>query len=547
MNRIHNDFLDKLYNPVIVCNNSGKILHTNVIMDNVFEYINVKKPQNIQDLDADFNFQEIIKNEPLIRTIKFKDLNSRVNIYCIKNNSNETNILYLFDKSILDSKTIDNVIEHIDDVVVIFNEYGVIEKMNPICDDILPFKRSEAIGNSIYEISKKGLVHNPILIDMLKSKKKLHRNVIYPNGKGIAYTASPSFHSNGNLKGGVLTGRDITRLIKLASQMKFDTQQPEAIEYISKSIIMENIKQMVIRAASSDSYIFINGESGVGKEIIAKTIYRYSQRRDKPFVSINCGAIPTELLESEFFGYEEGAFTGAKKGGRKGLLEEANGGTVFLDEIGELPMHMQTKLLRVIQENTITRIGGNTPIHVDIRYISATNVPDAELHTRKKFRQDLYYRLSVIPIKIPPLRSRTEDILPLIEYFLEFYNKKYNRKLKISSTAMNLLHDYNWPGNIRELKNMIERFVVLSTKDVVREDEFNILINLDTINTSPADTQPSVIISGYTNLNTVYRVVDQMMIPKAIRKYGSINRASEALGINQSTIHRKIKSGHIQL
>ncbi|QZY54084.1 sigma-54 interaction domain-containing protein [Crassaminicella profunda] len=547
MNNICNDFLDKLYNPAIVCNHSGKILYTNIILDNIFKYIRVKKPKNIQSLDPDFDFQKIKKHKPFIHTLKIKHLNSRVTIYSFKDNNNETNILYLFDKSILDNPTIDQVIEHIDEVVVIFNEYGVIEKMNPLCDDILPFSRSEVIGTSIYEIAKKGLVTNPIIIDMLESKKKLYRNVTYPNGKVIAYTAVPFFRSDGDLKGGVLTGRDITRLIKLENQMKFDTPQPETTEYISKSTVMENIKRIVIRAASSDSSIFINGESGVGKEIIAKTIYRYSQRRGKPFVAINCGAIPTELMESKFFGYEEGAFTGAKKGGKKGLLEEANVGTVFLDEIGELPMEMQKKLLRVIQENTLTRVGSHTPMRVDIRYISATNIPYDELHANKKFRQDLYYRLSVIPVKIPPLRDRKEDILPLIEYFLRFYNEKYNRELKISPTVMNLLHEYNWPGNIRELKNMIERFVVLSTKDIIREDEFNMLINLDTINESPSANQSSVIINGYTNLNEVYRVVDQIMISKAVHKYGSINRASKELGINQSTIHRKIKNGHIQL
>ena len=208
---------------------------------------------------------------------------------------------------------------------------------------------------------------------MLKVKKKIYRNIVYPDGKLIAYTAVPRWDSKGKLTGGVLTGRDISRVIKLESQIKY-SDISEDTEYISQSKIMDNIKKVVKRAAASDSSIFINGESGVGKEIIARTIYKYSSRRDKPFIAINCGAIPNELLESEFFGYEEGSFTGAKKKGKKGLFEEANGGTIFLDEIGELPMQMQKKLLRVIQENTITRIGGSKPIKIDVRYISATNI-----------------------------------------------------------------------------------------------------------------------------------------------------------------------------
>lgn len=542
-----NGFLDKLSNPAILVSAAGLILYTNSMIDNVLKYININSPTNIKDLDYNFNFDEINKSQSLARDIKIKDLTVHVDIYSFKNNKNERVCLYIFENSILNNQTIDMIIEHIDEVIIIFDEHGVINKMNPLCDILLPFKRSEALGKSIYEISKQGLVQSPIIIDMLAARSKIHRNVVYPNGKVISYTAVPFFTKGNVLNGGVLTGRDITRLIKLERQMKFNTQNPEPTEYISTSEVMENIMKIVIRAASSDSSIFINGESGVGKEIIAKTIYRYSQRRDKPFVAINCGAIPSELLESEFFGYEDGAFTGAKKGGKKGLLEEANGGTLFLDEIGELPMKMQTKLLRAIQENTITRVGGNKPIHLNIRYISATNFTQAQLNSSNNFRQDLYYRLGVIPIRIPALRERKEDILPLVEYFLNFYNEKYNRDLKISEATMNLLYEYDWPGNIREIKNIVERFVVLSSKDIVTESDFNTFINTDLIITQTNDTKDSVIINGYTNLHEVYGIVDQIMIPKAIRNNGSIAKAAAELGINQCTIHRKIKSGDIHL
>jgi transcriptional regulator with PAS, ATPase and Fis domain len=546
MNIISEDILNKIYNPIIVCNSSGEVLYTNPLMNNVFENIKIKIPKNIQSIDENFNYKNISENEPYYGSISISGFLCDVSIYSLTSEDNSVNIMYMLDTSIINNKTVDNVINDIDEVIVIFNEEGVIEKMNALCDVLLPFNRSEALGKSIYDVSKKGLVKDPIIIDMLKAKKKIYRNVKYPNGKIISYTAMPFFHNNGELKGGVLTGRDITRLIKLQSTVNLHIQQPETTEYISQSKVMDNIKKLAIRAAVYDSSIFITGESGVGKEIIARMIYNYSPRRENIFTTINCGAIPSELLESEFFGYEEGTFTGAKKGGKKGILEEANGGTIFLDEIGELPLPMQTKLLRVIQENEVTRIGGSTPISLDIRYISATNISEAELHTSKKFRQDLYYRLNVIPIKVPPIRDRKEDIIPLIKYFLDFYNKKYNKSLNFLPTTLKTLYQYDWPGNIRELKNMIERLIVLAANDVISKEELSILMNLDNMECHSSDL-PSVIINGYINLNTVYDVVDQIMIPKALEKYGSVVKASKELGVNPCTIHRKIKSGSITL
>jgi transcriptional regulator with PAS, ATPase and Fis domain len=546
MNTISEDLLNKIYNPVVVCNSSGKILYTNFIMNNVFDYTKLEQPKNMQELDSNFNYEDILGNEPIYGSILINDFPSPVSIYSLSGKDNSINIMYMFDTSVINNKTIDKVINDIDEIVVIFNEYGILEKMNALCDDLLPFNRSQVLGKSIYDISKEFFIKTPVIVDMLKSKKKIYRNVKYLNGIIISYTAVPFFHNNGDLKGGVLTGRDITRLIKLQSNMNLDIHQPGTTEYISQSKVMDNIKKMVVRAATSDSSIFITGESGVGKEIIARMIYNYSQRREKPFVAINCGAIPSELLESEFFGYEEGTFTGAKKGGKKGLLEEANGGTVFLDEIGELPLPMQTKLLRVLQESEVTRIGGSNSVSLDIRYISATNVHEAELHTNKNFRQDLYYRLNIIPIKIPPVKDRREDIIPLIKYFLDFYNKKYNRDLRFSPTTFKILYHYDWPGNIRELKNMIERLIVLAANDVISEDELNILMNLDDIEDHLND-MPSVIVNGHTNLNTVYDIVDQIMISKALEKYGSVVEASKELGVNPCTIHRKIKNGSIRL
>ncbi|MCC0632684.1 sigma 54-interacting transcriptional regulator [Clostridioides sp. ZZV15-6388] len=536
-------FIEYVENPAILCKESGEIIYCNHLIDNIFSFLDIKRPKNINELDSNFDKKDILVNNK--KKIAFRELRMTAHIYNMKDNDNENNIVYLFEKSVISDKVVEDIIEHIDEVVVVFNKDGVIEKMNTVSDEILPFKRTEVLGRNITDLVRQGLVEEPIILNMLKVKKKIYRNIVYPDGKLIAYTAVPRWDSKGKLTGGVLTGRDISRVIKLESQIRY-SDVSEDTEYISKSKTMDNIKKVVKRAAASDSSIFINGESGVGKEIIARTIYKYSSRREKPFIAINCGAIPNELLESEFFGYEEGSFTGAKKKGKKGLFEEANGGTIFLDEIGELPMQMQKKLLRVIQENTITRIGGSKPIKIDVRYISATNISHEDLRNNLKFRQDLYYRLSVIPVKIPPLRERKEDIVPLVEYFLKLYNDKYNREVEVSPKVIELLEEYSWPGNIRELKNIIERFVVLSAKNVIGEDEFNMLINLDMIDNESDDLSP-IVVNGIMNLNDAYKMVDQIMISKAINKYGSITKAAEVIGIYPSTIHRKIKSGYIRV
>ncbi|MCC0637867.1 MULTISPECIES: sigma-54 interaction domain-containing protein [unclassified Clostridioides] len=535
--------IEHVENPVILCKESGEIIYCNHLIDNIFSFLDIKRPKNINELDSNFDKKDILVNNK--KKIAFRELRMTAHIYNMKDNDNENNIVYLFEKSVISDKIVEDIIEHIDEVVVVFNKDGVIEKMNTVSDEILPFKRTEVLGRNITDLVRQGLVEEPIILNMLKVKKKIYRNIVYPDGKLIAYTAVPIWDSKGKLTGGVLTGRDISRVIKLESQIRY-SDVSEDTEYISQSKTMDNIKKVVKRAAASDSSIFINGESGVGKEIIARTIYKYSSRREKPFIAINCGAIPNELLESEFFGYEEGSFTGAKKKGKKGLFEEANGGTIFLDEIGELPMQMQKKLLRVIQENTITRIGGSKPIKIDVRYISATNISHEDLRNNLKFRQDLYYRLSVIPVKIPPLRERKEDIVPLVDYFLKLYNDKYNREVEVSPKVIELLEEYSWPGNIRELKNIIERFVVLSAKNVIGEDEFNMLINLDMIDNESNDLSP-IVVNGIMNLNDAYKMVDQIMISKAINKYGSITKAAEVIGIYPSTIHRKIKSGYIRV
>ncbi len=534
---------NELNRPYIVCNSKGDFLHYNALSSELFNDFELSTPQHINVIDSSFDFKKIKSKKTLSKTITIKSycLDSTVNYICL---SETEFIVYVIKPFMSIDKSTDIVMEHIDDVIILFDEGGKLRKMNSICDEILPFKRKEVINRAIDDLIVEGFVSNPVMKEMIIQRKTLHRNISYPNGKIIAYTATPIFDDANVFKGGILTGRDITRIIRLMSHVNTSHSKICAEHYISQSAILEQIKEMCVKAASTDSSVFITGESGTGKEVLANMIHNYSNRRERPFTAINCGAIPSELLESEFFGYEEGAFTGSKRGGRKGLLEESSGGTIFLDEIGELPSNMQTKLLRVIQELQISRVGSNETIPIDIRFICATNVPICELKANKSFRLDLYYRLSVVPINIPPLRERPDDILPLVEHFLKAFNEKYCRKLKFSSEALDMLTQYSWPGNIRELKNIVERLMILNSNETVSKSDLSFLLTLDAIEPYDSDSK-NIDIHGYHNLHEAYTAVDQVMIPSAIRRYGSIVKAAEKLGINPSTIHRKIKDGDI--
>ncbi len=238
---------------------------------------------------------------------------------------------------------------------------------------------------------------------------------------------------------------------------------------VFRSEKMKEVVELAIRVAKSDATVLIRGESGVGKELVVDLIHENSPRKDKPLVKINCAAIPSELLESELFGYRKGAFTGAVAD-KKGKFEEADGGTIFLDEIGDMPVQLQAKILRVLQSKEIEPLGGK-PKKIDVRIIAATHRNLEELVKQGKFREDLYYRLNVVPITIPPLRERKEDIKPLVEHFLEKFNRKYGRNIAISKSAIDLLESYEWPGNVRELENLIERLVVVSSDLTITPDD----------------------------------------------------------------------------
>ncbi len=453
---------------------------------------------------------------------------------------------------------VEDMMEHIDEIIVIFDKDGFIRRMNSISDQILPFERKDIVGKNIKELVENNVVDNPIILEMIQKKEKVFRNIIYPQGKVISYTAIPRFAESGEFIGGVLTGRDVSRILNLLKAS--DETKDSDIEYISESKCMDRIKDIISTISDSDVSVLILGESGTGKEIIARSIWKQSCRRDKRFVAINCASISQDLVESELFGYEPGAFTGARKNGKKGLLEHADGGTIFLDEIGELSLETQKKLLRVIQEKSIIRIGGVEPIDIDVRFISATNKTIKEIKDPNIFRQDLYYRLSVIPLLIPPLRQRKDDILPITDFYIERFNKKYNRNIHLTNDAKDAIVKNNWPGNIRELKNAMERLVILSAYETIDKDHIERIIGIEYLEVLPSqdnkdedienkysEEMSSIEVNDIVSIDEAHRIVEQEIVSMAVKKYGNVTEASKVIGINPSTVYRKIKSGYIQL
>jgi len=322
------------------------------------------------------------------------------------------------------------------------------------------------------------------------------------------------------------------------SVLKKKVDKSDRMGVVAASESMRRVLDLAEAVAQTSSTVLITGESGVGKEVIARYIHNKSQRADRPFVSINSSAIPESLLESELFGYVEGAFTGAVKN-KLGLFEEANGGTLFLDEVGELPFSIQAKLLRALQEGEIRHIGSTKNIKVDVRIIAATNQNLHVLVNKGKFREDLYYRLNVIPINIPPLRERKEDIIPLINIFIDKYSLKMRKFVReFTSNAMYIMMQYDWPGNVRELENIIERIIAICKGEKITAEDVQKVFKLD----KNINEDVMVKNSGTTKDTNDYKIDERASILNTLKETNwNHQRAAEKLGISRTTLWRKIK------
>ncbi len=298
---------------------------------------------------------------------------------------------------------------------------------------------------------------------------------------------------------------------------------------IGQSKAMQSVYELINKVLDNDTTVLITGESGTGKEVIAKAIHYNGKRKDYPFIAVDCASIPETLIESELFGHEKGAYTGATNR-KKGKFEIANKGTLFLDEIGNLRLDVQAKLLRVLQEKEIYRVGGNERIKVNVRIIAATNADLEKLIKEGKFREDLYYRLNVVPIKLPPLRERKDDIPLLIQHFLNKYNKEYNKNVKFNNEVIKILYDYPWPGNVRELENLVQRMVVISTSPIITVNDLPQNI-ISTTNITSDIIKPGMSLDD----------VEKIFILETLKKFNfNLSKTAKILGITRKTLHNKI-------
>ncbi|QNB46542.1 sigma-54-dependent Fis family transcriptional regulator [Thermanaerosceptrum fracticalcis] len=430
------------------------------------------------------------------------------------------------------------VINSVTDGIIAINESGIITQVNNTAQSLLRVPREQLLNKKAIEIFK-----DPVVSYALMAQSVLNNQEIYAEiaGNKLYFLASmtPILGKNNVAgKGNVLVIRNMSEVKKLVGNYLKKQRKITFDDIKGSGTSITQIKDKARLVAASDSTILILGESGTGKELFARAIHSASFRADGPFVALNCGAIPESLLESELFGYDDGAFTGARRGGKAGRFELANGGTLFLDEVGDMPLHLQVKLLRVLEEKAIMRLGGTVSIPVDVRIITATNKDLEKMVQRGEFRQDLYYRFNVIPLFIPPLRNRREDISILMDYFRRKFNTLLGKNVTgFSAEAEQKLMNYYWPGNVRELENAIEYAINMEQSSIIQISSIPSHILVDFRGNTAGD-------SNYLDIPTMEEMEKELIV-RALKRYGNTaigkKNAAKALSVGSATLYRKIK------
>mgnify|MGYP001212055153 CR=1 FL=1 len=554
-----NEILDSIHNGVIVVNRQGLIVVINKAAAELVNYpqaqalgtrvdIVVPNTKLLEIMDsgqAEYNCRLEIANRTVISNRspirKGDTIIGAVGIF--QDVSDFDAISQQLDVVKEMNKELDAVIESLDDGIVVADRNGFILRANYAYQQMTGITAEEFVGKHVRELVRQGYIGRSVT-EMVVERNSRVTIVDIRNNKELLLSGNPVYNDDGELVRVVTAIRDVTQLNdlkeKLAETEEIKNRYYQELEHLRsqqpfKKIITNNTEMcqkldLAFHVAQVDSTVLILGESGVGKELIAQLIHRASKRSKGPFIKINCGAIPANLLESEFFGYEPGAFTGALKEGKLGLFELAQGGTLFLDEIGEIPFEMQVKILRTLQDKEMTRVGGKKSINLDVRIVAATNRDLKKMVEENMFREDLYYRLNVVPILLPPLRSRKEDIVPLTSDFLAKFNGQYGYQKWIHPEVMERLLSYDWPGNIRELENTIERLVVTSREECILPEN---LAGIPVAKAEPVG-QPM------TSVKMALEKEERRIIADVYGRLRSTRKAAAVLGMSQSSLVKKI-------
>ncbi len=456
------------------------------------------------------------------------------------------------------AKLLNAIMDFSYDGLWITDQHGNVVKLNKAAEKITGCTAAEVLGRNVADLVAEGFVDESVTLEVLKRKTTVTLVQKTKRNKKVLATGSPIFNSKGEIEVIIINDRDITELDRIRNELKdsralidqyrhelseLQQKEFEAGYFLCKSKTMQQVYTKAQRVARFDSTVLLSGESGVGKGLLAKLIHLKSNRSNGPFIRVDCAAIVETLFESELFGYEKGAFTGAGPKGKLGLMEMADGGTIFLDEISEVPINQQVKLLRFLDEKSFIRVGGSAPRQVNTRVIAATNKHLAKEVREHHFRKDLFYRLNVVSLEIPPLQGRTEDILDLVNFFMNKISEKHHLKKQIDRQVLDTLIHYKFPGNVRELENLVESMMVMSPGETITFKDLPAAI-LQEFSPTPPEVIPDregVFFPEYL------KKIETDQIRKLIEKYGSQREAARRLGINQSTISRKLRGSQCKI
>lgn len=451
-----------------------------------------------------------------------------------------------------------SILDTISDGVFISDAMGTTLYVNQMYADLVGVPARDLRGKNVRDLVSEGFFDLALNPEVVRTGKPATYMQKLKDGKNVVISGSPVFDDKGRVCLVVTFVRDETRLAELNEQtgeqrklikeindkLAFVAQsQGRDLEPVFASSAMQSVAMELKCYASTDATVLIMGETGVGKDVFARLTHRWSRRKDKILLKVDCGGISETLTESEIFGYVPGAFTGASSKGKPGYFEIADGSTIFLDEVGELPLSMQTRLLRVLQDNEIVRVGSSQPRKVDVRIIAATNRNLEECVEAGTFRRDLFYRLNVGTVRIPPLRERPEDVRVLAELFLRQYTTKYRKKLAFIDITLDMLAQYRWPGNVRELQNLVHSLVI--TRQGPRISPRDLPSNISGLHDESGGHLDAVLMQARP-LREIIADMERDFLRRAIEVHGSVRRVSELFQVNRSTIFRKLQGskGH---